>query len=355
MFSRVARGATLGLLRRCKVLLTCGAICAWPALAQVQLSSSDGRIAVEIDGKPFTTFYFGPETTKPYLHPLRAADGTIVTRRYPMERIDGESHDHPHHRGLWFAHGDVNGFDFWSNEPSQQPASQKGRIELNRIVAIEAGATGPGAAAKGNSQGRIRAIFDWKSAGGKLLLTEDRVMVFHSGSQNRVMDFDLTLRAGSEPVTFGDTKEGTFALRVATPLEEPHPEAKGVPRTGRIVSAEGRVGELRNWGKRSAWVDYSGRVDGKSLGIAIFDHPGNPGHPTYWHVRSYGLFAANIFGEHDFYADDSRDAHITLAPGEALRFRYRVVIHPGDTQQAGIARLYEEYTQSGNNAAGARR
>jgi hypothetical protein len=112
-----------------------------------------------------------------------------------------------------------------------------------------------------------------------------------------------------------------------------------------MVAADGRKGEKEVWGKRSPWVDYSGALDGEKLGIAIFDHPSNPKHPTYWHSRSYGLFAANIFGEHDFYNDKARNGSVTLEPGGSLRFRYRVVIHPGDTQEAGIAGLYQNYAE----------
>ena len=110
-----------------------------------------------------------------------------------------------------------------------------------------------------------------------------------------------------------------------------------------MVNAEGRETEKNVWGRRSAWVDYFGLVDGKTVGVAIFDHPSNPGHPTYWHARAYGLFAANPFGARDFTGDKSQDGSLTIQPGERLRFRYRVVIHPGDVRSANIARLYAQY------------
>jgi hypothetical protein len=312
-----------------------GLFVALTASAQVKFSESAGKIDVAIDGKPFTTFYYGAETPKPYLHPLRAADGTIVSRRYPMENVEGERQDHPHHRGLWFTHGEVNGFDFWANEPSQEHTN-KGLIE-SRGVRTEAG-------------GRIRGEFLWQSPAGALILTEDRTMTFHSGPGKRVVDFDFRLTAGSKKVHFGDTKEGTFAIRLATPLEEPHSRAKGIPRTGTITAADGRTGEKQVWGTRSPWLDYSGEIDGKRMGVAIFDHPSNPKHPTYWHVRSYGLFAANVFGEHHFYGDDARDGSITLKPGESIRFRYRVVIHPGNTREADVAGLYKKYVEAAKPA-----
>jgi hypothetical protein len=168
-------------------------------------------------------------------------------------------------------------------------------------------------------------------------------MTFYGQPKTRTIDFDITLTA-REKAVFGDSKEGTFALRVASALEEPRGGTPAQPpRTGHMVDSQGREGEKQVWGKRADWVDFYGVVDGEPLGIAMFDHPSNPRHPTYWHTRSYGLFAANIFGVRDFENDKSKDGSLTLAPGETLRFRYRVVIHPGDVHSAHIARLYEDY------------
>ena len=156
------------------------------------------------------------------------------------------------------------------------------------------------------------------------------------------------LSAAAQSVKLGDTKEGTFAVRMATELEEQHMRARGVPRTGKIANADGAETEAKAWGKRSRWVDYSGSIGGTPMGVAIFDHPANPKHPTYWHVRGYGLFAANPFGEHDFHADPSRDGSITLAKGEILRFRYRIVIHPGRTADADLNRAFQAWAAAGS-------
>ena len=303
--------------------------------AQVEFFPGDGRIDIRLDGKEFSSFYFGPDVPKPFLHPLRAADGTIVTRGFPMEEVPGESRDHAHHRGVWFTHGDVNGCDFWANEFDSGRPNQ-GVISLRSIRH---------ASNESKRRGAIEAVFEWRSTEGELLLVEDRVMTFHAGSTNRVIDFDFTVAAAEREVRFGDTKEGAFAIRVATEIEEDHLGAAGIPRTGRIRSATGKTGEIEVWGRRAQWVDYSGSIRGKKLGIAIFDHPSNPRHPTYWHVRSYGLFAANIFGERDFHADPKRDAGLTLDSGAALRFQYRVVVHPGDTETADVKGLYRRYVE----------
>lgn len=307
--------------------------------AQVAFDQKDERIDITIDGKPFSTFYFGPETTKPYLHPLRAPDGTIVTRGYPMEEIVGEQTDHAHHRSMWFSHGEVNGFDFWANEKTQTPPEKKGTIALDSVQTVRVLGKGD----KRGNNGRIRVKFNWNRPDGATLLSEDRSMIFRGAMKDRIVNFDITLTAVADKVHFGDTKEGGFSVRVATELEEQHFRAKGIARTGKITNAEGKTTEANAWGKRSPWVDYAGSIAGKPMGIAIFDHPSNPKHPTYWHVRSYGLFAANIFGEHHFHADESRDGGITLAKGEKLSFRYRILIHDGSSASARVARKYKRW------------
>lgn len=297
-------------------------VLALPLCAEVKITRDDSRVDVAIDGKPFTTFFAGPGVNKPYLHPLRAADGKIITRHFPMEMVEGETRDHPHHRGLWFGHGDVNGFNFWENEASYT-TTNRGTMDLDKIVNTTSG----------KDEGVIDAVFTWKDSAGKPLLTETRKMIFYSKPNERVMDFDIVLKA-IDKATFGDTKEGTFAIRLADTMAE----KKG----GLMTNAEGASGMKNVWGKPSNWVDYVGTVDGEKLGIAILDNPGNPKHPTFWHARDYGLFAANIFGEHDFFNDKARNGAVTIEPGKELRFRYRVIIHSAG---ADIAKAYAAYSK----------
>jgi hypothetical protein len=301
------------------------ALLALPAASQVKVTQRTDRIAVEIDGKPFSDFFIGAGAVKPYLHPLRSASGKIVTRHYPMETVEGESRDHPHHRGLWFTHGDVNGYDFWANEPTQKGATKggKGKIITRKVLDLKGG----------KRSGSLKALFEWQTPEGKPLLTENRGMTFYSDPKLRTIDLDILLTA-VDKVKFGDTKEGCFAIRLAAPLEE--------KRGGKMVSSDGKLGEKQIWGKQFPWVDYYGDIEGETLGVTIMDHPSSPRHPTYWHSRAYGLFAANIWGLHDF-VDKTKDGSQTLEPGRTLRFRYRVVIHPGDTATAGIAGIYAKY------------
>ena len=149
--------------RAMRLLVMLGVLASVPALSadSVSVERHADHIEVSFGGQPFTTFYFGPEATKPYLHPLRAADGTIVTRRYPMEQIEGEQTDHAHHRGAWFSHGEVNGFNFWANETTQNPEKQERRhrpgLPLQRRK-------------PGRDVGRIEASFAWNAPSGETLL-----------------------------------------------------------------------------------------------------------------------------------------------------------------------------------------
>ena len=297
------------------------------AFAQVKLERVGDRVDVTVDGKPFTAFYFGADTPKPYLHPLRSASGKVVTRGFPMVTdIPGESRDHPHHRGLWFAHGDVNGVDFWAE------GEDKGRTVLKSLGPLKSG----------KDAGSLSARFEWRTVEGKVLAEEERTMTFRGGPGLRIIDFEVTVQpAGAEPVVMGDTKEGTFAIRVVKALEEKN--AKCAACTGVMLNSEGAQGDKQIWGKRANWVDYSGTVEGETLGMAVFDHPQNPKHPTYWHARGYGLFAANPFGEHDFYNDKLRDGSLKIEPGHSLTFRYRVLIHGGDAAAARIPELYRDW------------
>ena len=318
-------------------------VLALPACAQVRIAQADGKITVDIDGRPFTALWVGPDVAKPFLYPLRAASGMIVTRRFPLEESPGDSRDHPHHRGLTFGHADLNGYNYWANEPFNP--GKKGRIVLQNLVRAESGV----------NQGTIEAVFHWLEAGGKPLLSDTRTITFYSHPSLRIIDFDIVAKA-IETVKFGDTHEGSFGVRVAAWLEEPAP--KYVPkaagqetrpteprRTGLISNSEGQMTEAEVRGKRAQWADYSGELQGEKLGIAIFDHPRNPRHPTYWHTRGYGMFAANMFAVSDLGQDKAHDGSLTLRPGQELRLRYRVVIHPGDATTAGVARLYAEFAK----------
>lgn len=315
-------------MKSLSALLLAAACAALPAFAQVTIKAGPEKVSVDINGKPFTDFYVaGPTVTKPYLWPLRAATGTYVTREWPMQKVEEEASiarpDHQHQKGLWFAHDSVNGLDFWNNEASYTTPN-RGKMVL----------AGPVEVKSGKKSGTITAHFDWTDLAGHKLLTETRVMTFYADPDDRRFDLDITL-APAEPVTFGDGKDGALGIRIRPILQED----KG---TGHITNADGFEGEKQVWGKPSNWCDYSGDIHGEKVGIAILDNPANPRHPVRWHARAYGLFAANPFGVSAFDKTQPKSP-MTVQPGQTLRFRYRILIHPGDVKSANIAAAWDQY------------
>jgi hypothetical protein len=305
-------------------LLLLAATLSW---SQVKLTQAPDRIRVEIDGKHFTDYIITADAPKPYLHPLRTAADKQITRSFPMDLVEGEKRDHPHHRGLWFSHGDVNGWDFWANEKNQKGVGKgRGEIKVVKVKDLKSG----------KKSGSVSTLQDWIDGTGKRLISEARTMTFYAEpGGNRTMDFDITLTAIEESV-FGDTKEGVFAMRLVRALEE--------ESTGTMINSEGGEKEKNVWGKRSPWVDYSGTLDGEKVGVVILDHPSSFRHPTYWHSRAYGLFASNVFGVRDFTRDKTSTAGVaTLKPGETMRFRFRVVIHPGDAKSFDPAAAWKKF------------
>lgn len=291
----------------------------------VQLTQLADRVRVEINGQLFTEYFF-KDVPRPYCYPLMGPGEVAMTRNWPMKNTPDEEHDHPHHRSLWFAHGSVNGQDFWSEQKAFGKTVHDDFLEVK----------------SGKDMGVIREKNKWVAADGKLVCTDERTLHFYNpgSASERVMDFDITLFASNGEVTFGDTKEGTMAVRLAETMR-----LKGKVGHGHIVNSTG-VRDDQTWGKRADWCDYYGPVDGKTVGIAIFDHPQNPRHPTWWHVRDYGLFAANPFGQHDFESLPNKTAGNLVVPdGKSVTFRYRFYLHEGDDQQAKVAERYQQYVK----------
>ena len=303
------------------------------AAGQVTLTpAGTDHISIGINGQPFSNFYIGSDYPKPFLAPLRSASGYIVTRRYPMENIDGESHDHPHHRGLWIGYGNVNGINFWENElnvpnTDAETPKQQGKIVLRELRAVT----------PGKKSGKIAATFEWRTPAGSVLLEERRVMTFYADPNLRTVDVDATFTAKTG-VEFADTKEGFFAIRIA--------DSMAGKNGGLMTNAHGEQTEKNVWGRAADWVDYNGAVDGQKVGIVIFDNPHNYNHPPRWHVRNYGLFAVNPFGFKDFDPKAAGQGGHHLSAGESMRFRYRVIVHPGDLPEKNIADLYSEYVKN---------
>ncbi len=299
-----------------------------PAAQPVELTRNGDHVDVRIGGRPFTTYHFDPSVAKPYFFPLRSAHGTVVTRGFPMTpETAGEDHDEPHQRAMYFAHGDINGFDFWGEAAfpkwSDHPVSTFGRTVFRTVDDIQSGADG----------GRLRAMFDLVAPTGTIA-EEVQTYRFGGDEGSRIIDCEFAIHATHGPIVMGDTKEGTFAIRVVKALDSP---------PGHMVNANGASGEKAIWGRRSNWVDYYGRVAGEDVGVAILDHPHNLRAPTYWHARAYGLLAANPFGLKPFTGDRRQDGRHVIPAGGSLILRYRVFIHHGDPFQAGVAEAYRQF------------
>ena len=302
------------------------------AEAQVDLvATASDHVAISINGQPFSTFYVGTAYAKPFLAPLRSADGRLVTRRFPMEQIEGESRDHPHHKGLFIGYGDVNGVNFWETEAESKPSPEnpqaKGTVHLVRLGEIKSG----------KKMGTVAAEFAWNGPGNAPVLLEKRVLTFYADDKLRRLDVDTTLTAQTD-VQFGDTKEGFFAIRLADSLTGKN--------GGVMTNSEGEHTEKDVWGKRADWVDYVGTVDGQQVGILILDNPANPHHPPRWHARDYGLFAVNPFGVKEFDSKAQQRGGLHLAKGQSAQFRYRVIIHQGDSSKKDIVRWYSDYAKN---------
>ncbi len=285
--------------------------------AGIRFRPSGSDLDVTIDDRPLTTYRVGPGS-KPFFFPLIGPTGDSFTRAYPMVNVPGEDRDHPHQRSCWFTHGNVNGIDFWSE------GKGKGTIrEIGREVVVE-----------GPVLGRLRTRDEWIGPDGRRVCRDRRTVTFYRTQAARIIDFDFVIEATDGPVTFGDTKEGMFGLRVASSMDVTR--RKG----GRITNAEGLTDESA-WGKAAPWVDYVGPVHEQTVGICILNHPSSFRFPTTWHVRTYGLFAANPFGWKDFGRPERGDS--TLPAGEALHFAYRVILHRGDTAAVGAPGLFRAY------------
>ncbi len=285
-------------------------------VAEITAERSDKGVVVKIDGQLFTEYVTDFDGT-PILWPIIGPTGKPMTRAYPMGKGPNEREDHKHHRSLWFTHGDVNGLSFWHLET----------IRHREFAKVESG-----------PQAVVVTRDDWVAKDGKRVCEDERSMRFGRDGDTRWIDFDITLKASDGPVKFGDTKEGTMGVRVAGTMKV---DAK---LGGRIVNSEGQTdGEA--WGQQAAWVDYHGPVDGQTVGIAILNHPKSFRFPSYWHVRTYGLFAANPFGWHDFRRSKEYDGSHELGAGESITLRYRFLFHKGDEKAGKVAEAFAAYAK----------
>jgi len=283
-------------------------------LAVAKLDEAAKKVTVEVGGSLFTELVYGGHM-KPVLFPVIGPGGNMMVRQWPMrEAAPGEEKDHPHHRGLWFGHGNVNGTDFWLETP------KAGKVVVQGVPEIT---SGPGTVT-------LQTKESWQKPDGAEVMTSATTVTCGAEGGDRFIDYTITLSAGAEDVIFGDTKEGTMAIRV-----NPLLNFKGAVAQGTAVTSEGKTGAAA-WGTHAKWVDYTAPMEGGVTGVACFDHPANLRHPTTWHARDYGLVAANPFGLHDFQKKPEGTGDYTMKKGASLTLRYRWLFHTGDTASAKI-------------------
>lgn len=297
-------------------------------------NEDERRVDIFIDDSLFTSYIYLENLEKPVLYPVMTANGTPVTRGFPLEPRPGESTDHPHHIGLWFNYGNVNGLDFWNNS-SDVPAEEKhnyGYIKHHSIDNLSSGA----------GSGELEVTLYWMNYEDEVLIRENTRFIFNGLGQKRTIERVTTLTAVDGDVSMEDNKEGVLGMRMAKELEHPdeHSDATGI-----YTSSNGLTGN-DVWGTRGRWVALSGLIGQMPVTVAMLDHQQNPGFPTYWHARGYGLFAANPLGQREL-SGGRDELNLVLEADQPVTFRYRVLILSGSGRDIG--EIEDEWNLFNNN------
>jgi len=299
------------------------------------VSETDKKVDVMIEGKLFTSYIWPDNVMKPVLYPVMTSEGTEITRGYPLKPRAGERVDHPHHIGIWFNYGDVDGFDFWNNSEAitADKKSGYGTVKHMKINQLK----------EGNGEALMVTTESWIDPSGKELISEKTEYHFIAKGKTRIIDRVSTLTATDKTVSMKDNKEGMIAVRVARQLELPSKDevimtdAQGNPTTVKKMTNEGVSGSYRSsegikddavWSTRAKWMDLNGTIGTEKIAVVICDHPKNQSYPTYWHSRGYGLFAANPLGW-SVFTKGKETLNYSIPAGKSSIFRYRFIIHSG--------------------------
>lgn len=312
------------------VVLSFGSVAQKAEMVKIIKEKNENKINVFIGQKLFTSFLYPDTLTKPVLYPLHAADGTVVTRGFPLHPLSGEPTDHPHHLGLWLTYENVNGLDFWNNSYAIDAEKKHlyGWIKTDRILKTTDG-----------TKGVLSYHANWTNQKNDVLLEETTRFEFSGTAHRRIIDRITILRAVTD-VLFADAKDGMLGLRVAHELEIPSTKEQKFTddkgnttvvkvnadsiANGNYLTSEGKQGDDA-WGTRAVWCKMYGKMGNDSVTIAIIDHPQNPNYPAFWHARGYGLFAVNPLGE-KIFTNGKSEKNLQLKKGESIRFYYRIII-----------------------------
>ncbi|CAN5825113.1 hypothetical protein BH11VER1_BH11VER1_24300 [soil metagenome] len=342
------------------IVLTAASLHAADTIFTIDRTASGG-VDIKVDGKPFATYVID-QVNKPYLWPIYGPTGKAMTRAYPMQMVEGEQHDHPHHRGITFGSESIGhapwrfpekwdgitgeekytgGGDTWHESTTfeefmKDPKNTlRGKQRLPMLASIKHRDFTELKA--GKEKAVVAETLDYIDPSGKRFLTEERRLTFLVLGDMRAIDFDQDFIASDGAVTFEDRKDAGLSIRVPTSMAV---ESK---LGGKIINSNG-ITDVDAWGKPAAWCDYHGPVEGEQLGIAMLNHPSSFRYPTRWHVRPYGLFTANPFALHD-YDKTQPSGDYELKAGERLKMRHRFLFHKGDEKAAKIAEAFEAYSK----------
>ncbi|MDP4262928.1 MAG: PmoA family protein [Bacteroidota bacterium] len=297
-------------------------------------SVKEKKIDIFIGGKPFTSFLYPDSIEKPVLYPLHAANGTVVTRGFPLNPRPADPTDHPHHLGLWFNFENVNGLDFWNNSYAipKEKKNLYGWIKTDKVLQAANG-----------EKGILSYHANWTNQQNDILLEETTRYEFSGTAHQRIVDRVTILKADRD-VLFTDAKDGLLGLRLAHELQIPTTEdQKFTDNKGNVTIVKGGTDNIPNgtyltsegkqgndaWSTRGRWCKVYGKMGADSISIAIIDHPENPNYPTFWHARGYGLFAANPLGE-KIFTNGKSFKNLQLKKGESVTFRFRIIIDEGN-------------------------
>ncbi len=295
-------------------------------------------LTVNLDGKLLTKYVID-EGNKPFLYPFIGPTGKSMTRAYPMKTVEGEQHDHPHHRSIWFGHQGVGGFDSWheprTGEERRFKKPEDKQAFLNGLASTVHRSFKKTQADKDKAV--IVSVNDYVAPDGSKLMSDERRITFRATAETRTIDYDVTLIASHGDVELGDKKDAGFSVRVPTSM------CIDGKQGGHMLNSRGDK-EGAVWGKRAEWVSYWGPVEGEVLGIAMFNHPKSFRHPTPWHARTYGLFTANPFGTKSL-DKKAEDGAFVLKKGKRITLRHRIVMHKGEAKAANLEKAWKAYAK----------
>jgi hypothetical protein len=261
------------------------------------------QISFQRDGVEIARYHFGPALRRPFVFPVIGPSGLSLTRM-------GHPHDpesHSHHNSVWISHNSVNGMSFWDDRA-------KGKIVHQRIEALE--------------DDSVLSTNSWVDEGTKkTLLTERRrtsIQLLENSEYFLIIALELSCK---EPVTLGKTPFGLIGVRVAKTIGTND-------GGGTIRNSEGKINEKELFWKPAKWVDYSGAIKNNLLeGITLMDHPGNPNHPTVFHVRGDGWMGASV----------TFDGDRVIQAEKALRLRYGLYVHTGAPAVEELEKRWKEF------------